>query len=117
MCCDLVSIRPVPTCNELNVECKVGCCSSHKCNGAPERAPTESPGGALGDSQVDLRESPSGTLMGSRRTSFRKSLESYGLQDSTNCYLHCQPYVLVQMLTKLRLRSGEKIPPGYHDQN
>ena len=32
--------------HELNVECKVSCCSSDKCNGAPERAPTESPGGA-----------------------------------------------------------------------
>ena len=87
--------------HELNVECKVSCCSSN--NGAPERAPTESPGEPLGDSQVDLMESPSGTLMGSHRT--------------TNCYLHCQPYVLVQMLTKQRLRSGEKIPSGYHDQN
>ena len=36
------------SCNmhELNVECKVSCCSSNKCNGAPERAPTESPGEA-----------------------------------------------------------------------
>ena len=74
-------------------------------------------GEPLGDSQVDLRESPSGTLMGSRRTRFGKGLESYGLRDSTNCYPHCQPYVHVQMLTKLRLRSGEKIPSGYHDQN
>ena len=32
--------------HELNVECKVSCCSSNKCNRAPERAPTESPGGA-----------------------------------------------------------------------
>ena len=84
----------------------------------PQRDPQRNyQGEALGDSQVYLRESPSRTLMGSRRTSFGKSLESYGLRDSINYYLHCQPYVLVQMLTKLRLRSGEKIPPGYHDQN
>ena len=74
-------------------------------------------GEPLGDFKVDLRESPSGTLMGSHRTSFGRSLESYGLRDSTNFHLHCQPYVLVQMLTKQRLRSGEKIPSGYHDQN
>ena len=86
----------------------------------PQREPRRNhQGEPLGDSQPGgtYRESPSGTLMGGRRTSFGKSLESYGLRDSTNCHLHCQPYVLVQMLTKLRLRSGEKIPPGYHDHN